>query len=127
MTNRLSYTVKPGGLSASDHERIHELAARGWKSSRIAREIEKHPATVQWFMYRSGLKAPEYRNGEPYVRNGRTVTPFSPREDEFIESLRADGIGHREIAKRVNAMFATERSCHTIQCRLIMLAAREVA
>jgi IS30 family transposase len=127
MPNALTYAVEPGGLSASDHERIHELHERGWKSTRIARALRKHPSTVQWFMYRNGLKAPEYRDAKPYTRNGRQVVPFSPDEDLFIEAKRTEGIGPRAIAKAADREFGTNRNHHTIACRLVMLAAREVA
>jgi IS30 family transposase len=127
MVNKLTHRIRPGGLSMLDHARIFELADKGWKAQRIARAIEKHPSTVQWFMYRHGLMAPKYNDREPYLRNGRQVTPFTEREDDFIESLRTEGVGPSEIAERVNRMFATQRSKHTIQCRLVMLSAREVA
>lgn len=125
--SKLKYTVLPGGLSVSDHERIHELAGRGWKSSRIAREIEKHPATVQWFMYRSGLKAPAYGRTKSSFRNGREVKPFSPEEDAFITALRLQNYGPKKIADLATNRFGHPRSNHTIACRLVMLAAREDA
>ncbi|TIL34270.1 hypothetical protein [Mesorhizobium sp.] len=127
MPSTLSYQVKPGGLSASDHERIHELAARGWKSSRIAREIEKHPGTVQWFMYRTGLKAPEYGRTKSSFRNGREIKPFTPEEDAFITALRLQNYGPTKIADMATKRFGHPRSNHTVACRLVMLAAREDA
>ncbi|MGX9145887.1 hypothetical protein [Mesorhizobium sp. 128a] len=123
--SKLSYNIKPGGLSADDHERIHELAARGWKSTRIAREIEKHPGTVQWFMYRHGLKAPSYGRTKSSFRNGREVKPFSPEEDAFITALRVQDYTPKQIADLSTRRFGHQRSNHTIACRLVMLAARD--
>ena len=128
MPNALSYAVIPGGLTPAHHDQIFELAERGWKATRIARKLRKHPGTVQWFMYRHGLKAP-VSPSEPraYTRNGRTVKLFMPEEDAFIESLRAAGKGPTEIARLATERFGHPRNMHTIACRLVMLAAREVA
>lgn len=128
MPSKPSHRVRPGGLSKTDHEMIFTLAGRGWKSTRIASAIEKHPSTVQWFMYRHGLQAPEYReDAKPYTRNGRVVVPFSREEDAFIEALRIQGYGPRKIADLTTKRFGHQRSFHTISCRLVMLAAREMA
>ena len=127
MPNALTHPVRPGGLAPEDHERIFALAERGWKSTRIAREIEKHPSTVQWFMYRHGLKAPLYRRDplKPVTRGGRIVKPFPPEEDAFITALRVQGFGPRKIAELATKRFGHPRNHHTIACRLVMLAARE--
>jgi len=121
-----SHEVKPGGLSADDHAEISDRAERGQKAQQIARAIGKHPSTVQWFMYSAGLAAPRQRdNPEPYLRGGRIVRPYSREEDAFIEALRIQDYSLAKIAELTNKRFATERSYHTIQMRLIMLAARE--
>jgi hypothetical protein len=127
MADKINHPVRPGGLSKRDHEYIFALAEQGWKAHRIARAIEKHPATVQWFMYRSGLRAPAYRGTDPYFRNGRMIVPFTPEHDAFIEALRVQGYGLSKIAEMATKRFGHERSPHTINCRLVMLAAREVA
>jgi hypothetical protein len=127
MVSKVTHHVRPGGLSKQDHEYIEELAGRGWKATRIARCIEKHPCTVQWYMYRSGLAAPKYRDQEPYMRGGRLVVPFTPEEDAFIEALRVQGYGLKKIADVASKRYGAQRSPHVINCRLIMLAAREVA
>lgn len=124
----LSHQVLPGGLSTDDHARIFDLAEnRGWKAHRIARTLQKHPATVQWFMYRQGLAAPVYHGTKPYMRGGRLVVPFTPEEDAFIEALRVQDFGFSKIADLTNKRFGLDRSFHTIHCRLVMLAAREAA
>lgn len=122
--SKLPHPVRPGGLSKFDHEMIVTLARRGWKPGRIALTIEKHPATVRWFMYRHGLTAPAY--GKPsYSRGGREVRPFTPDEDAFITALRVQDYGPTKIADLATKRFGHKRSGHTIACRLVMLAARE--
>jgi hypothetical protein len=61
-----------------------------------------------------------------YIRGGRTVRRFTRDEDAFIESLRVDGQSYKDIAAAVNDKFSTERSAHTVQCRLVMLSARDI-
>lgn len=125
MSSVVKHPIRPGGLSKFDHEMIFSLAARGWKSGRIALSIEKHPSTVQWFMYRHGLKAPNYRDTKPFLRNGRMVVPFTPDEDAFITALRVQGFGSRKIAELTTKRFGNQRSHHTVASRLVMLAARD--
>lgn len=123
-----THSVLPGGLSEQDHDRIHELAERGWKPSRIARQINKNPGTVYWFMLRQGLVAPKpAHNREPYERNGRMVYPYSPEEDAYIEALRVQDFAFRDIANLASKRFGKARTAHGIFVRLTMLAAREIA
>ena len=125
---KFSHVVKPGGLSEADHAEIYDRAERGQRASQIARAIGKHPSTVQWFMYSEGLAAPRQRDDpQPYMRGGRLVRPYSREEDAFIEALRVQDYSLSKIAELTNKRFGTERTYHTIQMRLIMLAAREVA
>ncbi|WP_375454817.1 hypothetical protein [uncultured Methylobacterium sp.] len=120
----LSYAVKPGGLSEQDHERIVALAEKGVKSSAIARKLEKHPATVRWFLYRLGLVQPTRRHSIPVDRpNGSGRKGYGPDEDRFILGLREAGVDLREIAQRVTEQFGHPRSRHGVEVRLIMLAA----
>lgn len=128
MANKLDHPVRPGGLGEDDHERIYDLSTRrGWKPGRIAREIEKHPATVQWFMYREGLIAPTGRQFTPYLRNGKLVAPFTREEDAFIQALRVQDYGTTKIAELTSKRFGHTRGVHSVHVRLTMLAAREGA
>jgi hypothetical protein len=122
--NGVSHEVIPGGLSEADQERIFALAERGWKRTRIARAIKKHPSTVGWFMYRNALIAPKYGR-KPSLRGGRIVNPFTPEEDAFIRVLRVQNFGPTKIAELATKRFGHPRSMHTIACRLVMLAAQE--
>jgi len=125
--SKLKYDVRPGGLAEEDHQRIFDLAARGWKPTRIAREIEKHPATVYWFMIRNSLATPGATKFKTYIRNGKPVVPYSPEEDAFIVALRVQDYSLAEIARLAASRFGTNRKMHSVQVRLIMLAARDEA
>lgn len=122
--HKLSYTVKPGGLSPEDHERIFSLAEKGLTCGRIAHKLEKHPATVRWFMYRNGLARPSTKHGMPKGRpNAAGRKAYSPEEDAFIVALRAAGTDLRIIAEQVSERFGHKRSRHGVEVRLVMLAA----
>lgn len=111
-----------GRLSASERDRIEELAGKGTAAGRIAQLLNRLPATVAWFMYTHGLKAPKQTDTpKTYERYGKTVRGFSRAEDEYITELRIQGLAPREIARITNNRFGTERSTHTISGRLKML------
>ena len=115
-------------LTQDEQDRITELAERGFGSTRIAREVLRDSSTVQWFLYRTGLRAPGYGNSKAHVRsNGRPVKPFTPEEDAFITDLRLRDLGPKEIARRTTEKFEHPRSKCTVANRLVMLAAREEA
>jgi hypothetical protein len=123
---RVPWTVLPGGLSADDHNRIRSLAERGWKSPRIAREIQKHPGTVYWFMLRDGLverRADARILAEPYRRGDRMVYPYTGEEDAYIQALRVQNIGFSKIADLATKRFGKPRSAHSVEVRLTILAA----
>lgn len=118
-----------GRLTPVDHINIERFAGEGLNASAIARKIGKHPSTVQWFMYSTGLQAPKQTDTpKSYVRrNGRTVKGFSSHEDAFIQALRIQDYTPIQIAELASKRFDTQRSHHTIRCRLKMLAAAEDA
>jgi hypothetical protein len=116
-----------GRLTDDDRIRIDELAEQGMTAGAIAAQIKRHPSTVQWYMYSSGLKAPAPTPDAPksYMRNGKLVHRFTGTEDALIQALRLQGFGLELIAEQCCKRFGTARTAHTIKCRLIMLAARE--
>lgn len=127
MAGTLKHTVRPGGLAAADHERIHALAESGTKPTRIAQLISKHPSTVRFYMYRQGLCVPTGSRQPAYLRNGVPVRPFSPEEDAMMVDLRRQSLSSHVIATRLGERFGYTRSPHTIRIRLAMLAAAEDA
>lgn len=118
-----------GRLTEEDRQKIRELAEQGLGPQKISHVIRRHPSTVSWFMYSDGLRAPgrSPTAASSYFRNGRLVHRFTEAEDALIEALRVDGLSFAEIAARATERFSTNRSAHVIQCRLIMLAARELS
>lgn len=115
-----------GRMTPADKAEIERLATTMIKptAGKIARKINRHPATVNWFMLTHGLvdRIPG-RAARAYERNGRTVHPYTAEHDAFIEDLRGQGLVYREIAQRVTAEFGIPRNLHSVQVRLVQLAA----
>jgi len=115
-------------LTEAEKDAITTLAEKGYGAKRISTLIQRHESAVQWFLYRTGLRAPGYGNSQPHVRsNGRAVKPFGPAEDAALVEMRIEGLGIAEIARRVTKAFGHPRSPDTVRNRLTMLAAREEA
>lgn len=117
-----------GRLTDGDRARIQDLAAQGLNAHAIAAAIRRHPATVGWYMYTSGLRAPRpmpENRRRSYQRGGVTIYRFTPEEDAFIEALRIQDFKPEEIAAHCSRRFSIMRSAHSVRCRLVMLAARD--
>ncbi len=116
-------------LTEDDKEVIRQFAEQGLGPDRIAKVVKRHPSTVNWFMYRDGLKAarPAPATQLTYVRNGYTVYRYTDAEDEFIEKMRTGGAGPTAIARAASERFGTSRTAHGISVRLTMLAGRDEA
>lgn len=126
MTTAIYPNIKRGKMTAADKAEIERLATTMVKptAGKIARKINRHPATVNWFMLTRGLiERKAGRAAHPYERNGRTVYPYTAEHDAFIESLRSQGKVFREIGELVTAKFGIERDAHSVQVRMIQLAA----
>lgn len=124
------WEITPGGLTEQDRDKIFELAGGEKKltSGQIARAIKKHPGTVGWFMTVNGLRQRADRKAPaPFWRNGVLVRPFSDAEDLLISELRADGKTQTAIAAEIKTRFGHDRSTHSIDVRLKMLAGFEEA
>ena len=116
MTNTVT-----GRMTAAEDQMVLQLAERGWTVGRIAMKLNRHKATINWAMYRLGLKAPKPMQFE-YVRNGRLVRSFSTDEDARIEELRMQGLSWRKIADDLAGMTGHQRTPASIGTRLKMLA-----
>lgn len=115
-----------GKMTDADRAEIERLAATMKKPTpgKIARAINRHPATVNWFMLTRGLIERKVgRAARPYQRNGVTVHPYSEAHDVFIEAHRSLGKTYREVAELVTAEFGIARNLHSVQVRLVQLAA----
>lgn len=115
-----------GRMSAEEKQRIEDLAARMRKPNPrlIAARINRHPATVNWYMLTHGLidRKPG-RAPKPYSRGGKMIYPYSECEDARIEQLRQQGRVYREIGEILTREFGVERDAHSVQVRAMQLAA----
>ena len=118
-------------MTESDHRRIEELAEKKFSVGRIAQLIDRHPSTVQCYMYCNGMRARKKLESKPvtYVRgDGVRVHRFTDEED--TSSSKRCGFRTSRLTRSfpagVGARFGTERKHHSIRCRLKMLAAREI-
>lgn len=117
--------IRRGRMTPEDRQEIERLASTMLKPSPgvIAQKINRHPATVNWYMLTHGLVERKVgRAPRPYQRNGKTVHPYAIEHDRFILNLRIQGNGPTEIAKLLTDKFGIQRSLHSVQIRLVQLA-----
>jgi len=124
---RASSSIIRGRLSPDERAEIERLALRMRKPmpGPIALKLNRHVATVTWFMIRNGLieRPLHYGHQKPHVRkNGVAVRPYSAREDRRIIALRVEGKNPREIAETITAEIGVQRTGHSVSVRLTMLA-----
>jgi IS30 family transposase len=115
-----------GKMTDGDRAEIERLAATMARptAGKIAREINRHPSTVGWYMLTHGLIDREPRRAPRiYYRNGRAVHPYSEEHDARVLELRSAGRIFREIAEILTAEFGIARSAHSIQVRIALLSA----
>ena len=120
-------TVKRGRLSAEEKAAIIRLAdsMQTPTPGKIARRLNRHVSTVNWYMIRHGLlERPIKYRAETYTRrDGVIVRPFTAIEDQRLLSLRRDGKVPAEIAAILVDQFGYRRTPHSVQVRLVLLAA----
>lgn len=122
----LGFEITRGRMTPENHREIERLATtmRDPTPGKIARAIGRHPATVNWYMLTHGLiERKPGRAAHTYQRNGKTIHPYSVEHDARIEQLRAEGKKHREIGEIVTREFGIARSAHSVQVRIVQLAA----
>jgi hypothetical protein len=118
--------ISRGRMTSADKAEIERLATTMSKPTpgKIAAKINRHPSTVNWFMLTRGLiERKPGRAPRVYTRNGVTVHPYTEEHDAFLEQLRSEGLKFRAIAERVTEMFGICRNQHSVQVRLVQLAA----
>jgi hypothetical protein len=118
--------VLRGRMSAEEKVELERVIGSMKKPTpgKVARAMNRHPATVAWFMLTRGYieRKPGYAL-KPYMRNGKTVHPYSPEHDDFILELRNRGISKRTIGEQLTEKFGIYRSQHSVDVRLVQLAA----
>jgi hypothetical protein len=115
-----------GRMTDADRAEIERLAASMTNPTpgKIARKIKRHVATVNWYMLTHGLiERKPGRAPRSYTRNGFTIHPYSPEHDARLEELRTSGKVWREVAETLTREFGIKRTAHSVQVRMIQLAA----
>lgn len=117
-----------GRMTADDHAAIERLAVEMKKPTpgKIARALNRHPATIKWYMLTHGLI--EQKPGHcprMYRRNGKAIHPYSDEQDRHLLDLRAANptAPLRVIGELMTARFGIERNSHSVSVRLTLLAA----
>jgi hypothetical protein len=122
----MTFVVPPnvirGRLSQDELTAIEAMYEATPSTQLIAFALRRHPSTVNFALYRLGLRAPNTTRSFEYLRNGRTVKSFSPAEDALIVRLRTEGRTWGEIATEAAKLTGYQRSKHSIGARLLMLA-----
>jgi IS30 family transposase len=122
--------IKRGRMSPDEKAEIERLALALKKPtpSVIARRINRHPATVAWFMITRGLIERKVRYAPAKVGrrpDGTAINRYTSEQDGRLVALRREGKSHRQIAEIVTQEFGVPRNLHSVQVRIIMLAAFE--
>ena len=120
--------IKRGRMSPEECRLIEDWCTKLSKPtpSGIARRMNRHPATVAWYMIRHGLIERSISYRDPIrARDGkpRQRVPYGLREDRRLLDLRRSGLGYKEIAEKLTAEFGIPRNRHSVQVRAVMLAA----
>ena len=115
-----------GRMSAAEKAEIERLATTLRKPTpgAIAFRLNRHPATVAWYMISRGLidRRISYDRRQAMLRRGRPVNLYSRQQDRRLEQLRAEGLKFRQIAERLTEEFGIPRNQHSVRIRAIMLA-----
>lgn len=114
-----------GKMPPEAHAEIERLATTMAKPTpgKIARAINRHPATVKWYMLTHGLiDQKPGRLAKAYNRNGQTVHPYTEAHDRRLLELRTAGKVFREIGETLTAGFGIERDAHSVQVRNVLLS-----
>lgn len=106
--------IKRGRMTDRDKAEIIRLAETISKPTpgKIAAKINRHPATVNWFMLTRGLiERKAGRAPRAYQRNGQTIYPYAVEHDARLEALRVERKPFREIAEILTAEFGIKAHC----------------
>jgi hypothetical protein len=117
-----------GKMSVAECAEIERLASvmRKPTPGKIARAINRHPATVKWYMLTHGLiEQKPARCPRIYFRGGRAIHPYSEEHDRRLLELRSThpDAPLRVIGELITAEFGIERNSHSVAVRLTLLAA----
>lgn len=120
--------IKRGRLTEAERAEIDRLALSMKRPTpyAIANRLNRHPATITWYMLRSGLlNRPAGTVRRPYERNGATVHPWKPEHDRRLTELRCANWSYSRIAAALTDEFGVPRKWNSVRVRAVMLAAAE--
>lgn len=120
---------KRGRMTDDERAEIERLAEALRKPTpgAIARRLNRHPATIKWYMLRHGLLTltPRTIPRAYTTRAGITRYPWSPEQDARLTELLREGKNYRQAGEVLTAEFGVPRNTHNCQVRAVMLAATE--
>jgi hypothetical protein len=127
MTGRLE-GIRRGRMSPAEKAEIDRLALslREPTPGRIARRINRHPATVAWYMIAAGIIKREVRYAAVACgrrHDGVIIQRYTKEQDDYLIALARTHKKYREIAEAITAEFGIVRSPGGVKVRLAMLAA----
>jgi glycerophosphoryl diester phosphodiesterase len=122
--------IRRGRLTDAEKARIDEIAgaSKDPKPAFVARRLNRHPATVKWYMLTHGLysKPPRRLRILKRVRaDGVELHSWTQRQDDRLIDLRVEGRGYPECARILTAEFGIPRNPHSCRVRDVMLAAAD--
>lgn len=126
----MAYTlgnIKRGRMTAEEKSEIERLALtlKNPKAGPIALRLNRHPATVKWYMLRHALLTQPRRTiPRPYTTAaGVTRYPWTLEQDQRLDELLIAGKNYRQAGEILTAEFGVPRNTHNCQVRAVMLAA----
>lgn len=110
-------------FTQSDLDEIAQMREAGASYADIAKRFGVSKSGISWVLLRLGVADPNAKGihtiTRTYVRNGRTVRPFTAEEDAQLVSLDIEGLSISQIAARLG------RGHQTVIGRLANLARRD--
>lgn len=117
-------TSKTNPTTDAEKAEIVRLREEGVTKSAIARRMGKSIGTITHWCLMLGAEPPEAwkpskRPRLPFVRDGRSVVPFTNEEDVQMRAWAAEGVPYTEIAHKL------QRAPTSIRYRMLTLARHE--
>jgi IS30 family transposase len=119
--------IRRGKLTDDERAEIERLAEsmKRLSANAIARRLNRHPATVTWYLLRKGYleRKIQYRVDRVYYRGGTRVVRYSREEESVLVDMRSQGETYQRIAEALTTQFGERRTAHSVQVRDVFLSA----